>query len=80
MRLSAHDLRRTYVTVAESTDISPIALKALINHSSGMGVTGDYIMTAPERLRDPAQKVCDRILELCRADADHGSGVRRIRR
>lgn len=33
IRVSAHDLRRTFVTVAESADISPIALKALVNHS-----------------------------------------------
>src|SRR6185369_9201237 len=31
--VSAHDLRRTFVTVAESCDISPLALKALVNHA-----------------------------------------------
>jgi len=35
IRISAHDLRRTYLTVAESCDISPIALRALVNHSLG---------------------------------------------
>lgn len=34
--ISAHDLRRTYITVAESADISPLALKALVNHCSAM--------------------------------------------
>jgi integrase len=33
IRVTAHDLRRTYVTVAESTDIAPLALKALVNHA-----------------------------------------------
>jgi hypothetical protein len=31
--VSPHDLRRTYVTIAESCDISIMALKALLNHS-----------------------------------------------
>ena len=33
--VTPHDLRRTYVTVAENTDISALALKALVNHSLG---------------------------------------------
>jgi hypothetical protein len=63
--VSAHDLRRTYVTVAESTDISPLALKALVNHSLGGDVTSGYIVATVERLREPAQRVADRLKELC---------------
>ena len=66
VRVSAHDLRRTYITVAESADISPLALKALVNHSlGGNDVTSGYIMMTAERLRAPAQKVADRIKQLC---------------
>src|SRR5262249_5106905 len=32
VRVSSHDLRRTFVTVAESCDIPWAALKALVNH------------------------------------------------
>ena len=39
-RVSTHDLRRTYITVAESCDISPLARKALVNHSLGRGDGG----------------------------------------
>lgn len=35
VKVSVHDLRRTYITIAESCDISPIALKTLVNHSQG---------------------------------------------
>jgi len=28
-------LRRTFIMLAESTDISPLALKALVNHALG---------------------------------------------
>jgi integrase len=65
IRVSAHDLRRTFVTAAESTDISPLALSALVNHSLGRDVTSGYVIMTAERLRGPAQRVCDRIKTLC---------------
>lgn len=65
IRVSAHDLRRTYITVAELTDISAIALKALVNHSLGQDVTEGYIQITAERLREPAQRVTDKMKELC---------------
>src|SRR5215469_15632639 len=67
--VTPHDLRRTYVTVAENTDISALALKALINHSLGDDVTAGYVQMTVERLRDPAQRVADRLKELCRIGA-----------
>jgi len=45
--VSPHDLRRSYVTVCESVDVSPLALKALVNHALGNDVTSGYVqMTA----------------------------------
>jgi integrase len=65
--VSAHDLRRTFITVAEATDISPLALKALVNHAIGGDVTAGYVMMTLERLREPAQRVGERMKELCGA-------------
>jgi integrase len=65
VRVSAHDLRRTYVTVAESADISPTALRALVNHSLGKDVTSGYVQMTAERLREPAQRVADKMRDLC---------------
>jgi integrase len=65
IRVSAHDLRRTYLTIAESCDISPIALRALVNHSLGKDVTSGYIQMNAQRLREPAQRVTDKIKKLC---------------
>jgi integrase len=59
IKVSPHDLRRTYVTVAESTEISPLHLKALVNHSLGGGITEGYVQMSVERLREPAQRVCE---------------------
>ena len=65
IKVSVHDLRRGYITVAESCDISPISLKALVNHSQGKDVTAGYVQVNVERLREPAQRVCDRLKQLC---------------
>jgi integrase len=63
--VTPHDFRRTFVTVAEGTDIAPLALKALVNHSYGDDVTAGYIIGSVERLRAPAQRVTGRLKELC---------------
>jgi integrase len=63
--VSPHDLRRSYITICESVDISPLALKALVNHALGNDVTSGYVQMTAERLREPAQRVCDRMLQLC---------------
>jgi integrase len=65
IKVSPHDLRRTFITVAESCNISPLALKALVNHAIGGDVTEGYVQMTVEQLREPAQKVCDRMMELC---------------
>ncbi len=59
-----HDLRGTYVTVAESLDVSPYAIKALVNHSlPSDDVTEGYIQINVERLRKPMQAITDYILK-----------------
>lgn len=58
-----HDLRRTFITVAESLDISAYALKKLLNHKMNNDVTAGYIVTDVERLRKPMQQITDFLLE-----------------
>jgi integrase len=69
-----HDLRRTFITIAESLDIPHYALKALLNHSMGGDVTGGYICMSTERLREPMQKIADRITELATAKRTESDG------
>ena len=57
-----HDLRRSFITVAESLDISGYALKRLLNHATRTDVTAGYIVADTERLRAPMQKIADFIL------------------
>jgi len=71
--ISAHDLRRTFVTHAEESNISVMALKALVNHAIGGGdVTENYARMTTERLREPAQLVCDKLMTLCGIAAPEG--------
>jgi integrase len=70
--VSCHDLRRTFVSVAESTEMSVYALKALVNHSLGRDVTAGYIQVNADRLRAPAQRVADEIMRLCEIEPPAG--------
>ncbi len=66
-----HDLRRTFITVAESLDISPYAIKALVNHRQpGGDVTAGYIAHDVDRLRGPMQQISDRLLKIIGGGAD----------
>lgn len=64
IEFTQHDLRRTFITVAESLDISYAALKRLLNHSDGNDVTGGYLQITTDRLRDPMERISTRLLEL----------------
>jgi integrase len=59
VEFTLHDLRRTFITVAESLDIPPYAIKRLVNHKMKNDVTAGYIVSDLERLRAPMQKVAD---------------------
>lgn len=57
-----HDLRRTFITIAESLDIPAYALKRLLNHkSNNSDITGGYIIMDVERLRNPMEKISNHL-------------------
>jgi len=63
VEFTCHDLRRTFITVAESLDVPPYALKRLLNHRApASDVTGGYIVIDTERLRGPMQRITDYML------------------
>lgn len=58
-----HDLRRTFITIAESLDIGVFTIKALVNHRSGTSdVTEGYVQINTERLREPMERISNFIL------------------
>ena len=63
VEFTIHDLRRSFITYAESLDFGVYTIKALVNHSSGSrDVTEGYLQLSTERLRDPMQKVTNYVL------------------
>jgi integrase len=76
--VSPHDLRRTYVTIGESSGISFLELKMLINHSVGNDVTSGYVIVTPQRLREAAQTVADKIKMLCGIEDAVAANVARL--
>ncbi|HAT9118101.1 tyrosine-type recombinase/integrase [Legionella pneumophila serogroup 1] len=63
VHFTVHDLRRTFITIAESLDIPAYALKRLMNHKMSNDVTAGYIIVDVERLRKPMQLITDYILK-----------------
>lgn len=63
---TCHDLRRTFVTYAESQGLPYYALKKLVNHRVS-DVTAGYVIIDFERLREPVQRIADYILEKANA-------------
>ena len=59
-----HDLRRTFITVAEGLDISSYSIKRLVNHKTldSIDVTAGYVVSDIDRLRLASEKVSQAIL------------------
>jgi integrase len=77
--VSAHDLRRTYATVAASCEISPYALKGILNHALGSDVTAGYVILPIEVLRLAVQKVADKLKLLSGVAPITAKNVRRLK-
>jgi integrase len=66
LKVSCHDLRRTFATTAASTPgITPAQLKNLLNHFRRSDVTEGYQVFGVNDLREPAQLIADRMKKLC---------------
>jgi integrase len=70
IKFTFHDLRRTFITVAESLDISSYAIKRLVNHKNGSDVTEGYIIANHDRLRTPMQRITNFFKEQCKITMD----------
>jgi integrase len=77
VKVSPHDLRRTFATIAER-QVGGMALKALLHHTTGGNVTSDYVMLSAKELAEAAQAVADRLRELCQIPRPSGENVKRL--
>jgi integrase len=58
-----HDLRRTFISIAESRDIPGYALKRLLNQKDPYSLASGPIEPDVDRLREPMQKITDYIVK-----------------
>ncbi|MBY0549744.1 MAG: integrase family protein [Candidatus Obscuribacterales bacterium] len=58
-----HDLRRTFITVADGLGIGGYTIKKLVNHKNAADVTAGYFVAEVERLREPMELITIRLLE-----------------
>jgi len=61
VEFSPHDCRRTFATIAEAVNLPMSMIKRLMNHVTTNDVTGGYIVTEQDTLRDAVNKVADYI-------------------
>jgi integrase len=57
-----HDLRRSFIAIAESLDIPDYALKGLLNHKGPNDITAANIASSIDRIREPMQQITDFII------------------
>jgi len=63
VQVTVHDLRRTFITVAESCEVPHYVFKALVNHSTAGDVTGShYVQMSVERMRPWMEKISNQLL------------------
>lgn len=62
VKFMTHDMRRTFLTIAEMLDIPHYALQKLANHKT-TDITGRYIQSDVERLREPMQQITNYIMQ-----------------
>ena len=54
-----HDLRRTFETMAYRLNFNKFTLDKLINHKNSTDITGRYIVTTIDDLREPMDKIAE---------------------
>ena len=61
VEFSPHDLRRTFATIAEAVGLPVTLIKRLLNHVTDNDVTGGYIRTELDTMRQAIAKIVDYI-------------------
>jgi integrase len=80
VEVSCHDLRRTFASVAADTpEVSWLALKLILNHTTRGDVTAGYVQVSTEQLRVAVQRVSDKLVELCGVTSIAEGNVARLR-
>lgn len=77
---TVHDLRRTFLTMAERLEVPHGVIKKLANHVSRADTTHNYIVQDPERTRLYINKIVNEFVKLLGASTDDLLLRRNLRR
>ena len=64
---------------ADTPEVSWLALKIMLNHTTRGDVTAGYVQMSIEQLRTAVQRVADKMLELCGVESIVEGNVARLR-
>jgi len=79
IRVSPHDLRRSYITCAKlCPGVPSLAVKLLASHTVGQDVTDGYAQLGIDNLRRAAQQVADYLKALCEVEVPQAENVARL--
>jgi integrase len=68
---SSHDLRRTFATIAEASLLPETIIKRLLNHTTDNTVTGGYIRTEANTMKQAIDRIALRIDDIVLAIIEH---------
>ena len=71
VEFSSHDLRRTFATIAEASLLPETIIKKLLNHITDNNVTGGYIRTEANTLKQAVDRIAGFIQEHVTPDGDN---------
>lgn len=71
VEFSSHDLRRTFATIAEASLLRETIIKRLLNHTTDNNVTGGYIRTEANTLKQAIDQIAGFIQEHVTPDGEN---------
>jgi integrase len=71
IEFSSHDLRRTFATIAEASLLPETIIKRLMNHATDNNVTGGYIRTEANTMKQAIDRIAGFIQDHVTPDIDN---------
>ena len=71
IEFSSHDLRRTFATIAEASLLPETIIKRLLNHATDNNVTGGYIRTESNTMKQAIDRIAGFINEHVTPDGNN---------
>jgi integrase len=78
VEFSSHDLRRTFATIAEASLLPETIIKKLLNHITDNNVTGGYIRTEANTLKQAVDRIAGFIQEHVTPDGENVINLKTI--